>query len=184
MSRASYKSLKTPKANFNRKLELEFNKALASAERRRLKVNNDYKTISSSSSAASSDAENDSHIDLVLSRSRDHLENIQALKNRRDFLRPEDYVSFILFPTILRRCRTSRIDAVCFVGYCFCCCCRPKLLPRVATIDDAWKPFCTDRPVRCCPFVGMTTFEVSAFLFESTNANQCYTISPISYSIW
>lgn len=93
MSRASYKSLKTPKVNLNRKLEMEFNKALASAERRRQKSGNDYKTISSSSSAASSDAENDSHIDLVLTRSRDHLENIQALKKRRDFLRPEDYVS-------------------------------------------------------------------------------------------
>lgn len=99
MSRASYKSLKTPKVNLNRKLEMEFNKALASAERRRQKSGNDYKTISSSSSAASSDAENDSHIDLVLTRSRDHLENIQALKKRRDFLRPEDYVSFTPFPS-------------------------------------------------------------------------------------
>lgn len=98
MSRASYKSLKAPKANLNRKLEFEFGKAPASAERRRQKSSNDYKTISSSSSAASSDAENDSHIDLVLKRSRDHLENIQALKNRRDFLRPEDYVSICRRP--------------------------------------------------------------------------------------
>lgn len=72
---------------------MEFNKPLANAERRRQKSGIDYKTISSSSSAASSDGESDSHIDLVLKRSRDHLENIQALKNRRDFLRPEDYVS-------------------------------------------------------------------------------------------
>lgn len=173
MSRASYKSLKTPKVNLNRKLEMEFNKALASAERRRQKSGNDYKTISSSSSAASSDAENDSHIDLVLTRSRDHLENIQALKKRRDFLRPEDYVSL---PVSI----DHRVQLL-IVWLDFC---RPKLLPRVATIDGVWKPFCMDRPVQCYRCVAINTFEVSAFFIESTNATNFYTQSPISYSIW
>lgn len=91
-SRASYKSSKASKNQFNRKLEMEFNKTLLQAERRRLK-SNEYKTISTSSSAASSDAENETHMELVLNRSRNHLENIQALRNRRDFLRADDYVS-------------------------------------------------------------------------------------------
>lgn len=71
---------------------MEFNKALFGNERRRIK-SNEQKEISSSSSAASSDAENDSHIDIVLNQSRRDLENTQALKIRRHLLHSEDYVS-------------------------------------------------------------------------------------------
>lgn len=94
LSRASHKSMKTPKANLNRKLEHEFNKSLLNSEKRRLKSFNEYKNISSSSSsAASSDGEDETHIESMLKRSKNHLENIEALKRRRELLRPEDYVS-------------------------------------------------------------------------------------------
>lgn len=71
---------------------MEFNKSFFGNERRRIK-SNEQKEISSSSSAASSDAENDSHIDIVLNQSRRDLENTQALKIRRHLLHSEDYVS-------------------------------------------------------------------------------------------
>lgn len=90
LSRASYKSLKSNKNNFGRKLEMEFNKNLC-VERRRLKSNE--KNLSSSSSA-NSDAENDAEIDVVLNQSRLQLENTEALKIRRHLLRAEDYVSW------------------------------------------------------------------------------------------
>lgn len=92
LSRTSHKSQKTPKVNISRKLEMEFNKSFFGNERRRIK-SNEQKEISSSSSAASSDAENDSHIDIVLNQSRRDLENTQALKIRRHLLHSEDYVS-------------------------------------------------------------------------------------------
>lgn len=91
LSRASYKSLKSSKAIY-RKLEMEFSKMQPGSERRRLK-SNDYKHISTSSSAASSDAENDSQIDSVLQQSRHQLEHTEALKVRRHLLLPADYVS-------------------------------------------------------------------------------------------
>lgn len=74
----------------SRKLENEFtNKAFLSAERNRSQPNGQI----SSSSAASSDAENDSAFDIILNQSQRNLENIQALKVRRHLLRSEDYVS-------------------------------------------------------------------------------------------
>lgn len=91
LSRASYKSQKTPKATISRKLEIEFNKTLFNTERRRIKSNGQI----SSSSAASSDAENESHIDIILNQSQRDLENTQALKMRRHLLHSEDYVSII-----------------------------------------------------------------------------------------
>lgn len=89
LSRASYKSQKTPKAMISRKLENDFTKALLSAERRRNKPNGQI----SSSSAASSDAENDSDLDIILNQSQRDFENTQALKIRRHLLHSEDYVS-------------------------------------------------------------------------------------------
>lgn len=71
---------------------MEFSKAFFGSERRRIK-SNDQKEITSSSSAASSDAENDTHLDIVLNQSRRDLENTQALKIRRHLLHSEDYVS-------------------------------------------------------------------------------------------
>lgn len=71
---------------------MEFSKAFFGSERRRMK-SNDQKEITSSSSAASSDAEHDTHLDIVLNQSRRDLENTQALKIRRHLLHSEDYVS-------------------------------------------------------------------------------------------
>lgn len=88
--RTSHKLQKTPKTNISRKLEMEFNKAFFGNGIRRIKTN-ESKDISSSSSEASSDAEDD--IDIVLNQSRRDLENTQALKIRRHLLHSEDYVS-------------------------------------------------------------------------------------------
>lgn len=98
LSRSSYKSQKTPKSNsISRKLELEFNKAFfGSSERRRNKsIDQKEITSSTSSSAAGSDTEDESHIDIMLKQSRRDLENTQALKIRRHLLHAEDYVSAI-----------------------------------------------------------------------------------------
>lgn len=98
LSRSSYKSQKTPKSNsISRKLELEFNKAFfGSSERRRNKsIDQKEITSSTSSSAAGSDTEDESHIDIMLKQSRRDLENTQALKIRRHLLHAEDYVSVI-----------------------------------------------------------------------------------------
>lgn len=87
LSRLSHKSSKSNKSAFGRKLETDFNKS-TNSERRRLKSNE--KNICSSSSC--SDSENDTEIEVVLNKSRHHLENTEALKIRRHLLRPEDYV--------------------------------------------------------------------------------------------
>lgn len=92
--RTSHKLQKTPKTNISRKLEMEFNKAFFGNGIRRIKTN-ESKEISSSSSEASSDAEDD--IDIVLNQSRRDLENTQALKIRRHLLHSEDYVSELFF---------------------------------------------------------------------------------------
>lgn len=106
MSRGSYKSQKTPKPSISRKLEMEFAKAFFGSDRRRLK-STEQKEIISSSSAASSDAENDSHINTVFEQSRRDLENTQALRIRRHLLHSEDYVSELL--------KTLNIFFYCFV---------------------------------------------------------------------
>lgn len=74
---------------------MEFNKAFfGSGERRRNKsIDQKEITSSTSSSAADSDTEDESHIDIVLKQSRRDLENTQALKIRRHLLHSEDYVS-------------------------------------------------------------------------------------------
>lgn len=94
LSRASYKSLKTPKiSGISRKLEMEFNKMLSSGERRRIKSSEHNNMTSSSSSAASSDVEDEMPIDKILHQSRKDLENTQALKIRRHLLHSDDFVS-------------------------------------------------------------------------------------------
>lgn len=92
-SRTSHRSVKSNKSALGRKLEPEFNKS-NNAERRRMKSND--KIISSSSSSCS-ESENDTEIDIVLNKNRHHLEDTEALKIRRQLLRPEDFVSN-LFP--------------------------------------------------------------------------------------
>lgn len=94
LSRASYKSLKTPKIGINRKLEMEFIKMTSSSERRRIK--SDHSKMTSSSSSVSSDAsdvEDETHIDRILIQSRKDLENTQALQIRRHLLHSGDFVS-------------------------------------------------------------------------------------------
>lgn len=68
---------------------MEFSKAYFSTERRRIDGNGNI----SSSSAASSDAEHETHFDIILNQSQRDLENTQALKVRRHLLHSEDYVS-------------------------------------------------------------------------------------------
>lgn len=102
LSRTSHKSQKAPKSNISRKLEMEFSKAFFGSERRRIK-SNDQKEITSSSSEGSSDAEHDSHLDIVFNQSRRDLENTQALKIRRHLLHSEDYVSIFEIRSELRK---------------------------------------------------------------------------------
>lgn len=72
LSRLSHKSSKSNKSGFGR-------------------VKSNDRNISLSSSC--SESENDTEIEVVLHKSRHNLENTEALKIRRNLLRPEDYVS-------------------------------------------------------------------------------------------
>lgn len=60
--------------------------------RRRIRSNE--KSLKSSSSSDSSDFEDETELNGLLTQSRNRLENTNALRIRRHLLRPEDYVRF------------------------------------------------------------------------------------------
>lgn len=156
LSRLSHKSVKTPKANLSRKLENEFNKMLLNGERRRIKSANEYRILSTSSSSSDggSDAEDELRIDSILKQSRTHLETIEAIKNRREFLRSEDYVSNCrqLWPRFPNHAQLSLL--------------RTKSLQLRGTASAVWRRFSTVRLVQFALFVAvMIIFEVSSLSY-------------------
>lgn len=127
---------------------------LLSGERRRIKSANEYRMNSSPSSSSedSSDSEDELRIESILKQSRTHLENIAAIKNRREFLRSEDYVSYYRF-----------LINYSYLKLIFL---RMKFIQLLAKIFIVWNQFFMGPLVLFVLFgVVMMTFEVSSYSY-------------------
>lgn len=173
LSRHSHKSSKSNKSAFGRKLESDFGKS-GSADRRRLKSND--KNISSSSSC--SDSDNETEIEVTLHKSRQHLENTEALKIRRHLLRNEDYVSSQWH--FANHSRSNFVSASIFLCLRLH---RARSQIRAATTCAAWRASRAARPAPFSRCVATTRSEVSANMSSAIATARAPCASSNSWSI-